>query len=494
MMYNRMKLNLRENMILSNRTNNTLYADDIDMHIPYENGKQFEISPDTLKKSKSIRALIVGLLLHVEKYDPDEQVESAVIFLRNKKIKELKAQSSSVPEKPEPEKISIPTKTSPTVSDHIEVKMHGLFYDDSGYAKVNRNLALKLHNAGIQIKISPKSSRNQLSESDLKNLVKLEKTQISREHIQIDSVVPSFSEISSAKYKILYTTVESYTVPKQFVDCCELYDEIWITSPWSADILKQYVKKPIYVVPAGVDETLYKEEGESFVLPNTKKFVFLSVFAWGYRKGYDVLLRAFFDEFSESDDVSLLIVSKYQGNASRYHKNKIKEDIEQIMREFPNKDLPHVVRYGQLTAEQDMPKLYRAADCFISTTRGEGSALPPVEASMCGLPLIMTNASGQQMYLREDTAFLIEPDELVEIQRGQMHIHFWDGQKFPALTSKKVHEQTKKLMRYVYSHYDEAKKKNRKMKELILNNFTWNHTCDAAVNRLQEITRLRNKK
>lgn len=492
-MYNRANLNLRENMILSNRTNNTLYADDIDLHIPYEDGKQFEISPDTLKKSKSLRALIVGQLLHVEKYDADEQVESAIIFLRNKRIKELSNKPNIAPEPIKEKTLPIP-ETVQRVSDAIEVKMHGLFYDDSGYAKVNRNLALKLHQAGVAIKISPKSSRNQLGENDLKNLIPLEKTQISRNYIQIDSVVPTLSEISSAKYKILYTTVESYTVPKQFIECCELYNEIWLTSPWSADILRQYVKKPIYVVPAGVDEKLYKEDGESFVLPNTKKFVFLSVFAWGYRKGYDVLLRAFFDEFSESDDVSLLIVSKYQGNASRYHKNKIKEDIEQIMREFPNKDLPHVVRYGQLTAEQDMPKLYRAADCFISTSRGEGSALPPVEASMCGLPLIMTNASGQQMYLRDETAFLIEPDELVEMQKGQMHIHFWDGQKFPALTSKKVHEQTKKLMRYVYQNYNEAKKKNRKMKELILNNFTWNHTCNAAVNRLTEISKkLRNK-
>jgi len=42
------------------------------------------------------------------------------------------------------------------------------------------------------------------------------------------------------------------------------------------------------------------------------------------------------------------------------------------MKEFPNKNLPHVVRYSKVTPEKDMPKLYRACDCFILTSRGEG--------------------------------------------------------------------------------------------------------------------------
>ena len=112
------------------------------------------------------------------------------------------------------------------VDDRIEVKIHGLFYDDSGYAKVNRNLALKLSEAGFKVKVSAKSSRNRLSEDEIKPIVSLEAAKLSRQYIQIDSIVPSFAEVSGAKYKILYTTIESYTVPKQFLDCCQLYNEI----------------------------------------------------------------------------------------------------------------------------------------------------------------------------------------------------------------------------------------------------------------------------
>ncbi len=134
-----------------------------------------------------------------------------------------------------------------------------------------------------------------------------------------------------------------------------------------------------------------------------------------------------------------------------------------------------------------MPEIYRAAHVFVLPSRGESIGLPPLEASMCGLPVIMTNCSGQQTYLREDNSYMIEIDRLQEIQSGQMHVHFWDGQKFPALTSPKVHEQLKKAMRSVYENYDEAKIRNGRMKKFILENFTWNHTANAASKRLIDI-------
>ena len=647
-------------MKLRNVSQNTLYAEDVDRYIQYEGDKIIEMSPDTLKKSKSIRAFILKGLLDIIEYDPNEQVEIALVYLKNKRSPD------PIPEPPPPiveEKIPPVEEISLAQAEpEIEVKMRGLFYDDSGYGKVNRNLATNLNKSGIKIRIEPKSGKNKLTEEDLQTLVHLEKTEISRDHILIDSIVPSMAEMSSGKYRILYTTVESYTIPQQFLDCCDAYNEIWVTSPWSADILKKYVKKPIYVVPAGVDENLYTEKGPAFdFTPNVKNFVFISVFGWGYRKGYDVLLKSYFDEFSEDDDVSLLIMSKYQGSMSRFHRNKIKEDIEKIMAKFPNKDLPHVLRHNQVVAEKDMPKMYRAANCFVIPTRGEGSCcvtgtkvvtssglkpiesvckgesvlthtgkfktvtdtmhryvdeeiyeisasmdcdkiritkehpvlvlkkekcykhgkrihsefcesncewkvpeeinvgdfvlfpinnvvlidticdcntnkrtnsmiylpvkkiskqhysgfvynleveedhsyttncftvhncLPAVEASMCGLPIIMTNCSGQQMYLRENNSYMIEIDELVEIQRGQMHIHYWDGQKFPALTSEKVHNDLKKTMRSVYENYNEAKKRNKRLQQLVLSNFTWTHTANAAIKRLQEIYRMRNK-
>ncbi len=347
-------------MKIINTTKNTIYADDIDQYFPYEEGKIEDIDPDLLKKSHALRGFILCGMFEVLEYDENERIENSLMYLKK-----------NLPASPK-EEVTEPVKLE-TCSNEIELKIHGIFWDASGYGKVNRNIAARLSEMGFKVKVDAKRSQNQLNEDELAPIVKLQKNQISKNHILIDSIVPSFAEISTGKHRILYSTIESYTVPKQFTDCCELYDEIWLTSDFSASILRKYTKKPIYVMTTGADPELYNEEGSRFDFrPNINSFVFISVFGWNYRKGYDVLLRSYFDEFSSDDDVSLLIMSRYQSGQTKFHRNKIKNDIDEIMKEFPNKDLPHVVRYSNTLAEKDMPKIYRSAHCFILPSRGEG--------------------------------------------------------------------------------------------------------------------------
>jgi len=477
-------------MIILNDSKNTIHLEDVDEYISPSDQPE-EISPDRLKKSRSLRNCILNGTIKVVEFDPKERIESSLMYLLNK----MASAKSETVVTTEPESETEPDVVEATlkeVSDDIEVRIHGLFYDASGYAKVNRNLALCLHKSGIKVKVDPKKGQNQLNEDELRNLVVLERTPISkRNHIVIDSIIPSFSEFSSAKYKILYTTIESYTVQDQFLAACQNYEEIWLTSEWSASILRKYLPdRPIYAICTGADPNIYTEEGDRFDFkPNIKSFVFLSVFAWNYRKGPDVLCKAYFDEFSQDDDVSLLIMSRYQSGRTRHHREKIRLDIDKYMEGFPNKDMPHIVRFNQMLPENDMPKLYRAADAFILTTRGEGGNLPALEASLCGLPLIMTNCSGQQGYLRPDNSYLIDVDRIAPVQPGQMHLHYWDGHEFPQLTSQGVHDQVKQHMRHVYENYDEAKKRNRKMQQLIHQDFTWTHTANAAIERLKEINK-----
>ena len=107
----------------------------------------------------------------------------------------------------------------------------------------------------------------------------------------------------------------------------------------------------------------------------------------------------------------------------------------------------------------------------------------------------MTNCSGQQGYLRQNNSYMIEIDRLTKIQSGQMHLHYWDGQEFPALTSPKVHNQLKQIMRNVYENREESKEKVKQMQKFIFENFTWNHTANAAITRIKEIaTKLKGQK
>jgi glycosyltransferase involved in cell wall biosynthesis len=481
-------LELELSMKIINISKNTFLCEDIDLHVPYRDGEVEEIPSDQIKRSRCLRSFLMDkTMCEIVDYDPEEKIEASIVYRRSKSATRHQSEQE---QQEEDTQIEVQSAELLSVDRPLEVKVHGIFYDAGGYGKVNRCLARKLKQAGYTVRIDPKRSQNQLSADELSDLVEMEKVRVSRDHVLIDSIIPSFAELSTGKYKVLYTTIESYTVPKQFIDCCELYDEIWLTSEWSAEILRKYVNKPIYTVPTGVDPELYTEDGPRFDLSKqTKGFVFLSVFGWNYRKGPDVLCRAYFDEFTEEDDVTLLIMSRYQNGFDRQHREKIRNDVEKYMQEFPNRSIPHLVRYGQMVAEKDMPKLYRSANAFVLPSRGEGGCLPPLEASLCGLPVIMTNVSGQQGYLRPDNAYLIEMDRLEEITPGTMHLHYWDGQKFPALKSKEVHMQLRKAMREVYENYADAQRRNKRLQRMVLEKFTWNNTANAASERLQAIAK-----
>jgi len=60
------------------------------------------------------------------------------------------------------------------------------------------------------------------------------------------------------------------------------------------------------------------------------RFKFLSVFKWEARKGWDVLLRAYFEEFQQSDPVCLYI------RTYAYHSNS---NFEEMMADFARSKL-----------------------------------------------------------------------------------------------------------------------------------------------------------
>ena len=174
-----------------------------------------------------------------------------------------------------------------------------------------------------------------------------------------------------------------------------------------------------------------------------------------------------------------------QGTNSAYQK-KIKDDIEKAIGPA-QKDFPHYRIISKIIPENMLPQIYKACDAFVLSSRGEGSNLCVCEASLCGLPVISTNCSGQRIYLKHDNSYLMEIDQIGPLPSGLMHLHFWDGQKMPFLTSPKCVDDLAGLMREIYENYDKACEKNRNLQKLLLENFTWRHAADAAIERLKKI-------
>ena len=175
-------------------------------------------------------------------------------------------------------------------------------------------------------------------------------------------------------------------------------------------------------------------------------FRFLSVFKWEERKGWRILLHAYFSEFTAADPVVLYLKTNV------YHSRAdFKAQILQLIADVglaPAAGLARLVILDRPIPAGQMPGLYRSADAFVLPSRGEGWGRPHVEAMAMALPVIATNWSGSTEFLRDSNSYPLPIDGLVTIPDGPFRGHQWANPSVAHL---------RRLMRHVVEHPDEAR-------------------------------------
>ncbi|KAJ4826838.1 hypothetical protein Tsubulata_023658 [Turnera subulata] len=193
-----------------------------------------------------------------------------------------------------------------------------------------------------------------------------------------------------------------------------------------------------------------------------REFVFLSVFKWEFRKGWDVLLKAYLTEFSGADAVALyLLTNPY--HSDRDFGNKIVDYVENSGMQKPDNGWPPIYVIDTHIAHIDLPRMYKAANAFILPSRGEGWGRPIVEAMSMSLPVITTNWSGPVEYLTEENGYPLPIDRMTGVTEGPFKGHFWAE---PSV------EKLRALMRHVLIDYDEAKARGRRAREDMIRRFS----------------------
>src|SRR5690606_32077594 len=134
----------------------------------------------------------------------------------------------------------------------------------------------------------------------------------------------------------------------------------------------------VHVIPNGIDPTRFHPGIEPLPLPTKKRFKFLFVGGTIHRKGPDVLLKAWLNAFTATDDVCLVI--KDFGGGSVYAGQTMAERIR-AAQALPN--APEIVYIDEEWPADKLPALYAACDCLVHPYRGEGFGLPILEAMAC---------------------------------------------------------------------------------------------------------------
>ena len=201
---------------------------------------------------------------------------------------------------------------------------------------------------------------------------------------------------------VLMQPWEFGSLPKAWLPALHDVDEVWAYSRSVRDCYLEagVPSDRVHVIPLGVDPEGFRPGLEPLALPPGPDFRFLFVGGTIFRKGIDVLLSAFARAFQPNDGVGLVIKdmgtkSFYRGQTAGAKVAALRERGYSV--EYIDRDLD----------ENEIARLYAACDCLVHPFRGEGFALPVVEAMACGLPVIVTGAGPVLDYASEERAFLI---------------------------------------------------------------------------------------
>jgi glycosyltransferase involved in cell wall biosynthesis len=186
---------------------------------------------------------------------------------------------------------------------------------------------------------------------------------------------------------VVYHPWEYTRSAKVSVEIMNRAKEVWTTSTFALESLVRsgVPREKTHVIPNGVDLDIFRVNGPRAEIPTEKPFRFLFVGGTIFRKGVDILLKAYGKAFTAADPVTLVIKD--------YGANPIYpfEQGAYLIAEFrKNPAHPEVVHLPAHRNDREMAELYRACDVFVSSYRGEGFCLPALESMACGRPVIVT--------------------------------------------------------------------------------------------------------
>ncbi|MEW6772172.1 MAG: glycosyltransferase [Bacillota bacterium] len=368
----------------------------------------------------------------------------------------------------------------------LDVVWRGHVYEASGYGDEMRGFIFLLNQWGLGVKVISEGLKEDkkgiLSPAEQRELKLMERLVNPEQSVVVHHLpIFLFREGVRGAVNIARTMFETDRIKPEWARALNRMDEVWVPSRFNVETFSNsgVALEKLRVVPGGIDAALYNPEAEPLPVRGDKGFVFLSNFDLQDRKGWDILLTAYLTEFKPEEDVALVLkvyklAQGRPGTIERQFASFIKNRLGLSLDKIPE----IILLKGYIEAGQ-MPGLYTACDAFVLPSRGEGWGRPYLEAMACGLPTIGTKWSGNLEFMNEGNSFLIEIEGLEDIPED-VDIPVFQGQRW----ARPSVEHLRQLMRYVFEHREEARRKGRKARKDVEEKWTWEKAAAVAVQEL----------
>jgi len=259
--------------------------------------------------------------------------------------------------------------------------------------------------------------------------------------------------------------------------------EVWVPSNYVKDVYKNAgVKNKLRVVPHGVGphvKPIKVERKKTFKSIHggdklLDKFIFFgmgAVCAFGERdrKGVDIFLQAFEQEFKKETDVALMLKLNTNYATSIALDKGEPFDVNQWLGQYLTPKSKNVFVLIQDLSEEQLIRLYNSVDVGVFASRGEGFGMCEMEMMACDKPVITTGFGGTLDF--SHPSLRIKVKEMLNAERDNV-----SDQRYPYVGSKWAEPDIKdlrRLMRKVYSNYKRAKKTAQAHGKHIRKDFSW---------------------
>lgn len=361
--------------------------------------------------------------------------------------------------------------------DALKINWVGPYFADSSLAIVNKNICRHLeqaHHINLRKEI-PETEKHLIDVTGERGFSPFSKPDLTISH----QWPPNWSKAKSGQW-VCMQPWEFGAIPREwYIPMKYWVDEIWVYSLYNKE---SYVRSGIpedkvHVIPLGVDENIFHPEVEALSLESSS-FQFLFVGGTIGRKGIDILIEAYLNEFSKDDDVCLFI--KDTGTQSFYKGITLEKLILEAMSDSNN---PRIVYMDKDFSESELAGLYKACDCLVHPYRGEGFGLPIVEAMACGIPVIVPNKGACRGFCSDETVFFVPSREEVLTEKKVGNL---DTVDYPWWLSIDP-EDLQQVMRFAYENHTLVKEKGQKASKHILSTFTWEKSAQRVSDRIQRL-------
>ncbi len=265
------------------------------------------------------------------------------------------------------------------------------------------------------------------------------------------------------KRNVLFTMIESTTVPKVYSEAFLKADAILCPSLFCHSLFREHlVGRQCRVVPLGFDPEVWRYTPRRFD-PEHERFRFLWVGAPNARKGWEAVAQAWgIGGFLQAEDLFELRIKTTSDHDNPSH--------------------AVIKRTGNLTFDSrrvpvdELRELYEDAHCLLAPSQGEGFGLIMLEALASGLPIVTVRHSAPPEFLRSDALYADHETHGVRAIDGTEMVGAWA-----------VPWSLARLMAKVTKRYPAAVKRAARGAKRAHATLTWQHTVDRLLHEVSAL-------